>query len=89
MIDSLKLQAVAAADGAGASGLQLEERGAGAEVLAWLAWLAPLVLTQVQAEKAPEGGAGGRHQEPVGRNSSAVRTDKDEVSVTGILRGEN
>ena len=80
LIDSLELQAVAAADGAGASGLQLEERGAGGEVLAWL------VLTQVQTEEAPESWAGGRHHEPVGRHPPAVTTDEDQVSVTSILR---
>ena len=47
-----------------------------------------LVLTEVQAEEGPEGGAGGRHQEPVAGHAAAVRTHEYQVSVTRILREE-
>ena len=48
-LDSLELQTVAVADSAGPPGLQVE--------LGWLGLTQ--VLTQVQTEESPEGGAGG------------------------------
>ena len=59
MLNSLELQAVTVADSAGARGLQVEERITGAGVDS-------LVLTQVETEESPQGGAAGRQQESVG-----------------------
>ena len=55
-LDSLELQTVAVADSAGPPGLQVEQRVAGAG-LGWLGLTQ--VLTQVETEESPEGGAGG------------------------------
>ena len=80
-LDSLELQTVAVADSAGPPGLQVEQR------LAWAGLGLTQVLTQVQTEESPEGGAGGWHQEPVGRHAASVRADEDQVSMAGVLGG--
>ena len=77
-VDSLVLQAVARTDRAGPRSLQVKQRVTGAG-------LDGLVLTELQTEDPPEGGAGSRHQDPVARHTAAVTTHEDQVSMERIL----
>ena len=71
-------------DSAGPRGLQVELGWAGAG----LAGLDCLVLSEVQTEDPPEGGADSRHQDPVARHTAAVTTHQDQVSLETILGEE-
>ena len=69
---------MAGTDRAGPRSLQVEQRVTGAG-------LDGLVLTEVQTEDPPEGGAGSRHQDPVARHTTAVTTHEDQVSLQRVL----
>ena len=72
---------MAVTDSAGPRRLQVEQRVGGAG----LAGLDCLVLTEVQTEDPPEGGADSRHQDPVAGHTAAVTTHQDQVSLETIL----